>query len=69
MVEINYKGEGNIKEYKIINMLGQVIFQGLSNNKRELINIKDLYLSGGLYVIQAQSTYGNFSSSKIVFNK
>jgi hypothetical protein len=73
LLQVNYSGNGNIFQLKIINTLGQVLSQWPStisdNQKQENLDISTLNLSSGIYIMQATSTDGKVNNQKFSFNK
>ncbi len=73
LLQVNYSGNGNISQLKIINTLGQELSQWPStiseNQKQENLDISTLNLSSGIYILQATSTDGKVNNQKFSFNK
>ncbi len=61
--EVNISSPTDMKQLKIINYTGQVVYQSQPNNNHIIIKIADL--SAGMYLVQIETTEG-WATSKLV---
>jgi hypothetical protein len=61
--EVNISSPTDMKQLKIINYTGQVVYQSQPNNNHIIIKIADL--SAGMYLVQIETTEG-WTTSKLV---
>ena len=68
-LQIEIVGETDFLNYRIINSLGQLVYQWSSNNKVQNITLENIIHAPGLYILQAQNSDGIQSIKKFIYTK
>jgi hypothetical protein len=71
-LQVNYTGKSSLQSIRVLNNLGQILTQWQSattNSQQQTINLSNLNIQNGLYILQAQSANGKFSNRKFIYTK
>lgn len=68
-LQIEVVSKTDFLNYRILNSLGQMLYQWQSNNKVQNLMLENTIPTPGLYIIQAQNSEGIQTSKKFIYTR